>query len=335
MVRGIIIGCLFLLIPVLWYVWLRRVLLSQVAGHFTTRKAIEEGPNIVESLSNFQMRTQQLLALKPNDFTSEVLTKIKDAENKAQYKIERNLRIYYRSSIYINKIFRLDVSIEKESKDPITTTTNEKKKLKITHSERLKFEALEEDPEIKVELKFAEEDFSANKTQEKKKLKKEEETKFSFLLKPLKAEECILTVIVSYVSNVPVPDTIIEKVTINKKIETEGEPKKTEETEQATIKPASTETIVLEVKAIELPISVKCLDGLNVGELELAQKVLGSVVAAILLGIALYTGQIERQDFMTGMLFQILGMAGITVVPEALEKAGLIKTDKPEESVES
>jgi len=328
MVWGIIIGCLFLLIPVLWYVWLRRVLQSQLAGHFTTTKPIEEGPKIVkESLFNLRMRTQQLLALKPiYALTSEVLTKIEDAENRAdkQNTIERNLRIYYSSSIYINKIFRLDVSIGEDSEVPITPTNEEKKKLKkITQSERLKFDAFEKDPDIKVELKFAEGDFSANKTQEKKKLKKDEETKFSFLLKPLKAEECILTVIVSYVSKVPVPDTIIEKVTINKKIETEGGPKKTEETEQATIKPASTETIVLEVKAIDLPISVNCLDGLNEREVELAQKVIGSVVAAIVLGIAAYTGQIERQVFMTSMLLQVLWVAGITIAPKVLEPVGL------------
>ncbi|GAI08085.1 unnamed protein product [marine sediment metagenome] len=228
----------------------------------------------------------------------------------------------------------LDVNIGKEGEVLISPTEEEKRKLKISKSERLKFEAFEEDPLVQVELKFADGDFGANKTKETKKLKKTEETKYSFLLKPLKAEECILTVVISYVSSVPVPDTIIEKVTIEKKITPEGGPDTIEESEQATIKPESAETMVLEVKTIDLLISVKMFFNMNAREIEFAKKALSPVVAAILLGVALYTGLIERQDFLIGMIFSVITAAGITIADESKEKLPWLKTDKPDDSVE-
>jgi len=323
MIREIIIYFFVLLLSTLWYVWLRRALQSQKARNFTT-EPFEEGQNIVkDSLSSLRMSIEQLLAFKGQfALTSEVISKIKDKEDNAdkQIAIERNLRIYYKNIIYINEIFCLDVNIGKEGEVLISLTEEEERELNISKSERLKFEAFEPDPLVQVELKFADGDFGANKTKETKKLKKTEETKYSFLLKPLKAEECILTVAISYVSSVPVPDTIIEKVTIKKKITPEGGPDTIEETEQATIKPESAETMVVEVKTIDLRISVKIIFGRNAREIEFAQKALSPVVAAILLGVALYTGLIERQVFLNGMILSVVNAVGIPVLDEVKER---------------
>ena len=92
--------------------------------------------------------------------------------------------------------------------------------------------------------------------------------------------------------------------------------------------------MVLEVKTIDLLISVKMFFNMNAQEIEFAKKALSPVVAAILLGVALYTGLIERQDFLIGMIFSVITAAGITIADESKEKLPWLKTDKPDDSVE-
>lgn len=337
----IITGATLLLVSVLWYIWIGKALQSQRALNLANEEPVLEGAKIdTETLDDLErswadMKTMQSLRMTTEKWAKLAVVKIKEAREQIenQYQIDRWLRIFFSRGIYINRTFYVDVHIGPEG-DSITLTQNEKDILEIAKSERLRFEALEEAPLVQVELKFAEGDFNANKTQEQQILKKKEVTKFRFLLKPLKAEHCILTVVISYVSTVPVPDQIIEKVTIDKTITLGEGPETKEHTEQATVTPASTATKIVEIKTLELLVSVKSMFGMNASELALFQKALGPVLVVILLYIAFFTGQVQRSDAIWYALVSIAGSAGIPIIDALANPLQRPDSDKPDEDEE-
>jgi hypothetical protein len=268
------------LVSCFWYIWVRYALQNQRAINLA---------NVVEP---------------------------KEAIARAErYKIDRWLRIDYNRTIYINQIFYLDVLIGPKDATFTLSTLSQKEKgiLKEVENEWLQFEALEETPLIQVELKFAEGDFNAGKIKEKKILKKDEITKFRFVLKPLKAEECILTLVISYISDEPVPEQIVEIVTIDKTILPGNEE---EHAKQVKMIPASTTNKMTDIKTLELVVSINSLFGKNTRELELIQKALGLVFGLILIGIALLTDRLEEVDAIWFTLIGIANMAGIPIISE-------------------
>jgi hypothetical protein len=63
---------------------------------------------------------------------------------------------------------------------------------------RIEFEAEEAEPTIRVELRFAGESFQAIQASEKQVLKRDRDTVYSFSLNPLKAQEELLTAVISH-----------------------------------------------------------------------------------------------------------------------------------------
>jgi len=344
MVWGIVIaGGALLFVSLLWYIWVGKALQSQRAVNLAEKVPALEGERIdTEALNDLERRWADVKELQPLrsfavDWAERAAKRIRKAKKqvKKPHQINRELRIYHSRSIYINRAFYVDVRIGPKGKHLPDLTDKEKNTLEQAKSERLQFEALEEVPLVRVELKFAEGDFSANKTQEQQKLKKDDLTQFRFLLKPLKAEHCILTVVISYVSTVPVPDQIVEKVTIDKTILLGDGPETKEHVEQATVTPASTATKVVEVKTLELPVSVKSLFGRNARELELLQKAFGPVVVVTLLGITLFTGQLESTDAIWYIIVGIVDAAGIPIIDALANPLARPNPDAPDGEEES
>lgn len=332
----IIAGGILFLVSLLWYIWAGKLLRGQRAVSLGKNPAPVPVEADKEALQDQMARWDDQLREQPLSSLTILRKRVADALSTAtEYLINRDLRIAYSRSAYVNRAFYVNVRIGPQGGVLPELTPEDLKTLKQTESERLQFEALEEEPEVQVELKFAAGDFSANKTQEKQRLKKDKEARFRFLLKPLKAEHCILTVVVSYVSKLPVPDQVVEKVTIDKVITPGAGPETKEHVEQATVTPATTATAVTEVKTVELPVSVKSLFGWNARELELLQKALGPVVVMILLGIALFTGRVESTDAIWYIIMGIANAAGIPVIDAVAKPFEKPDPDAPDGEEES
>lgn len=205
--------------------------------------------------------------------------------------IDRPFLITFPMSVYINQPFEVKVCIGSEQGKLPDLIDNEKRA--SPPGDRLQFPAHEDKPPIQIELQFAKEDFSANTTKQQKPLEKDKPTIFSFLVKPLKAEACILTVVISYAPN-KVDDTEIEetpekveKTTTDTTDATGNAPAKTEHKEVVTR--TSSVSAPIMVKTEEMKIEVKSLFGLNAAELTIWKSIIGIVAALILLAIALIT----------------------------------------------
>lgn len=207
--------------------------------------------------------------------------------------IDRPLLITFPTSVYINQPFEVKVCIGSEQgKLPDLT---DKEKCASPPGDRLQFPAHEDKPPVQVELQFAKEDFSTNTAKQQKLLEKDEATIFRFLVKPLKAEACILTVVFSYVPYTVDADEIAavpEKVEKTTTDTTDGaDPAKTEHKEVVTR--TSSVSAPIMVKTEDMKIEVKSLFGLNTAELTIWKSIIGVVAALTLLAIALLTHQVQ------------------------------------------
>lgn len=330
----IIAGGTLFVVSFLWYLWAGRMLSGQRAvslGKQSSPTRVGLDTDALDALMarwNDQLRAQPQSAL--TGLRKQAVDTIRGTAKQPRQPVDRELRIAYSRRAYVNRAFYVNVRVGPQGAALLALTPQEAQTFKQTESERLKFEALEDEPTVQVELKFAEGEFSANKTQEQQKLKKDEETRFRFLLKPLKAEHCTLTVVISYVSSVPVPDTVVQRVTIDRTISPAQGPQTQEHEEQVTVTPATTATKVTEVKTVELAVAVKSLFGMNATELSFLQKALGPVVVVILLGIALFAGRVESTDAIWYVIMGIANAAGIPAIDAVAKPFAKPDPDAPE-----
>jgi len=234
--------------------------------------------------------------------------------------IKKDVRVQYSRRIYLNRTFLLNVLIAPQGELPKLTPEKEKI-MKETDINKLNFEAFEKTPEVKVELKFTEGDFSSSKTKEVQELKEKEVNKFSFLLKALKAEDCVITVVISYMKTIEVINKVTEKILIGKTILTPDNLLTKEVEQQTKLIPISASDEEVELKTIQLIISVKSFFGMNALELELLKKASAPIAYSLFLAVNLLTGQLEGNDAIISGFASLLPAFGITAIAEYWKKA--------------
>lgn len=231
--------------------------------------------------------------------------------------ISRDLRITLPTKVYINQPFDLKVSIAQEGGDLPPAPPHERQV--SSPGDKLWFLAHDEKPPIQVELQFAKEEFSANTTKQLKALKKDNLTEFRFCVKPLKAEACCLTIIISYDPKKAGSEQIeeaseqVEKVTVDKTNWSDDDPKKQEHSEEVTKKSTiSAVSAPLVVKTESVTVEVKSLFGLNTTELKFFK---GAVGAVINLGVIVYLAATKQANGASAIAVAISVIGGIFTIP--------------------
>jgi hypothetical protein len=218
------------------------------------------------------------------------------------YTVHRELRITYSRMTYTGKACHVNIKIAKEHGKFPDLTPQERMSFKEVPEKWLQFDAHEREPFVQVELLFAEGEFSGSKTKAQQILKQSEDTLFQFVVKPLKDEDCILTVVISYV----LPEVLLTFQTR----ELMGNDTKA-------VNPQ-------EVLSVDLVMTVNSLFGLSAGVASLAKNALGIVGAGILLFLAAKDGQLVTSNghldtlkASAYMLFAIANIAGVPIVDAA------------------
>jgi hypothetical protein len=203
---------------------------------------------------------------------------------------------------YTGKACHVNIKIAKEHGKFPDLTPQERMSFKEVPEKWLQFDAHEREPFVQVELLFAEGEFSGSKTKAQQILKQSEDTLFQFVVKPLKDEDCILTVVISYV----LPEVLLTFQTR----ELMGNDTKA-------VNPQ-------EVLSVDLVMTVNSLFGLSAGVASLAKNALGIVGAGILLFLAAKDGQLVTSNghldtlkASAYMLFAIANIAGVPIVDAA------------------
>lgn len=241
-------------------------------------------------------------------------------EAERKYTVSKDYRIKYSRQVYVNTPFELQVVFAKPG-----TLKKEEPKI-IVRDGHIQFEAREEEPTVKVELAFADGSFETNETIQEKPLKKQGETVFSFWLKPLKSEDCLLTVTISYAAQEKVEEKV-EQIQVSTVQEAGGQQKTTTTLVK---KPATTQTVYRELDQVTLDVSVVSFLGLNVWELNLLGRGLGALITILIVSISYVSGR--NFDWIESLEFLVLGIAtplGISVY-DGLK--GSLKPPKPEKS---
>ena len=229
-----------------------------------------------------------------------------------KHRISREFRLTYTRRIYVHKAFRLEVVIAPEAQGLPELTAQEQRQLKEALRDRLEFEALEAEPLVQVELKCDEEAFEILEAAQAQPLSKDRDTRFPFLIKALQAEDCLLTVVISYLREVDVPETV-KTVEIVETVEESASGISQTRVTKSIKTPAGQETAAAPLKAIPLTVEVKSFWRFSASSLSLLQKALGPVVVLVLLAIALASGrQIDRTE---AIWYGIVGIANAAGIP--------------------
>ena len=218
--------------------------------------------------------------------------------------IERDVKVEYHRSIYVNKAFPLTITIAPKGKK-VSRKENQ------METEQLSFEAFEKEPKVTVELKFSEGDFRVNKNKKSQKLAELENTVFNFMVTPLKSEDSVLTIVFSYTDKIPLPGKTTEKVIINKIMTPEQGKSTKEHSEQTTIIPVQIVEKEIELKSMDLVISVKSLFGLDAKQLDLLKRSAVGVGALIILAYGILSGELEGTDAIISAFVSLLPIFGV------------------------
>jgi hypothetical protein len=172
-------------------------------------------------------------------------------------------------------------------------------------------------------LKFAEGDFKINKTKTTQKLSASKDTIFQFTVTPLKAEDCILTVVFSYIDRIPLFKTI-EEVTINKTTD-DG---KIEHSQQTKKVPVPEDEKEVEIKSIDLKIKVKKVLGMNAQQLDLIKRIAPIAFAVVVFVYQVATSELRLTDAIVQAIPPALAITGI----EGADKIGKLLGAKEDDS---
>jgi hypothetical protein len=238
----------------------------------------------------------------------------------SKYVISKDYRVKYSRRVYVSTPFELTVAFA----EPGTLRKSEPKL--TVRDGRVLFQSPDPEPMIKVALLFAPGTFESNQTAQEKRLKKRGSTAFSFWLKPLRSEDCLLTVSISYAAPEQVPEQL-EQIQISTVQEDYGQQRttttlvKTPRTLHWTYRP---------LDQVTLNVSAAGFLRLNARELDLLSKGLGALIALFLVTLSFVTGR--ALDWTQAVELVVLGVAtplGLTFY-DGLK--GTLKPPKPEES---
>ena len=291
----VLITGIFVFSVTIWFYW--------VNGYLKSETSEKTGIEQAEPTARIEATE-----LKRSLFTPNIIAPTKQPQPE---KIERELKIQYKKSIYVNRSFPLTITVAAD-KGKITVSEAEKK-ISITEIKKLNFEAFEKEPRVTVELKFAEDDFKINKTKKIQKLNASEDTEFRFTVTPLKAEDCILTIVFSYIDKIPLLKTI-EEVTIDKTTD-DG---KTEHSKQIKKVPVPDDEKEIEIKSVDLKIKVKKLLGMNAQQLDLVKRIAPIAFAVVVFVYQVATSELPLTDAIVQAIPPALAITGI----EGADKIG-------------
>jgi hypothetical protein len=222
--------------------------------------------------------------------------------------LDRDFRVDYTRRVYINQACYVIVRIGPADRPLAPLTPAEAQVLVATVSQRLRFAAQEPEPRVEVALQFAEGTFYAARTTAVGVLHRDRESRFVFVVKPLKAEDCVLTIAVSYLEATTEPERVAQRLVIERTIQAPGGEARHEREEQTTVAPAAPVEQRRPVLTTERVIGVKSVLHLNAGELGLVQKGTGTVLTAGLLVLGMQPGQTLDLPYVIMALAPLLGI---------------------------
>ncbi len=234
--------------------------------------------------------------------------------------VDREFRVDYTRRVYLNQACYIIVRIGPENRDLAPLTLAEQQVLVATASQRLRFAAPEPEPRVQVALQFAEGTFYATRTTAEGVLTRDQEARFVFVVKPLKGEDSVLTIVVSYVEMVTEPEHVAQRVVIERTIRLPGGEERHEQEEQRTYAPAAPVAHLHPVLTTERVIAVKSLLRLNAAELGLIQKGAGLLLTVLLLLLGVQQGQGLDLPYIIMALAPLLGIP-LGAVAQQLFKA--------------
>jgi hypothetical protein len=284
----IALGLSILAVCVAWYVWVNRSLRSK------------------ETQLGFSGN-----ATAPRDI-------LLGADSKIRHTISKDYQIKYARQVYIGIPFELDIVFADPGQLKIEPTL-------VVRGGHVQFETVEEEPIVKVEIAFATGSFEANETLQQKPLQKQGQTIFSFWLKPLKSENCLLTITISSATQ----EQIEEKVT-QIHVSTVQDASGQKVTTTVIKKPPTTEKIYRQLDRVTLNVSVVSFMGFNARELSFLGKYLGAIISLLLVAISYFTGR--NFDLPQAVGYLILGVVtpfGISVYDGV---KGILAPPTPEKS---
>lgn len=301
----------------LWRYGLDRFLKTQrtpIAGTESTEPQLridtETYDRNSETPSGLRMPKSSMHMLRSKSSSSEKLQPIR---------VEREVEIQYSSSINIKKTFPLEITIRKKG------TIEVRNGQKITTIQKLSFESLEKEPVISVELKFAEDEFKIGKKKEIRKLTAAPLV-FRFLVTPLKAEDCILTIVFSIVEKVITPEKTTEKVIADKIVNPEVKEKKIERLETRKIAPLQIIEEEREIRSIDIAVSVKSLFGFTASQLNLAKYSIGFAISGLVYILTVASGALKGTEAILGAFLTLAPVVGVPVAD--VTKWKWLKKDK-------
>jgi hypothetical protein len=322
---NIVLGILILGICVAWYAWVSDKLRPQQARHdFAGARltAAAMPPTGTEEVSSALSDGQGSSITEPppgRDWKAGNLMGDSSTEE-ARYVISKDYRIRYSRQVYVNTPFELSVVFAEPG-------TLKKSDPKLTVRDgRVLFQTSEPEPAVRVELSFAAGAFEANETVQERPLKKRGSTTFSFWLKPLRSEDCLLMVSISCAAHEQVPEQL-EQIRISTVQQDLGQQRTTSTLVKS---PKRTRRIYRRLDRVTLNVSAVGFLGLSAKEMDFLSKSLGAMIAVLLVTISFITGR--NFDWLQAIEFLILGVGtplGITFY-DGLR--GTLKAPRPEET---